>query len=349
MSTLPIISAFLSYLTDERHFSPYTARCYGADLRQFLEHLVDESGQAFNEEHERTVFAQMSDTHAVGDGVAGKIIPNTITQTICEADADLLNGFPDTAELLGKRTAEMHAALADADDEAFEPEPLSKLYLRSLYQTLRNGIRRPMQTLASGAARLTGEAAELAQRVVARRDEMIERIGLVRELPLEGARIRCHGDYHLGQVLWTGADFYIIDFEGEPMRTLGERRLKRTALSDVAGMCRSLDYAAHAGLRRLESQGLAEGPTANDASLSTLAERWSTHATAAFLRGYFGSVREGLTPASTDATARLLDAWTMHKAAYEVQYELNNRPDWITIPLRGILTILGDTERSKPD
>jgi len=266
-----------------------------------------------------------------------------------EADADLLNGFPDTAELLGKRTAEMHAALADADDEAFEPEPLSKLYLRSLYQTLRNGIRRPMQTLANGAGRLTGEAAELAQRVVARRDEMIERIGLVRELPLEGARIRCHGDYHLGQVLWTGADFYIIDFEGEPMRTLGERRLKRTALSDVAGMCRSLDYAAHAGLRRLESQGLAEGPTANDASLSTLAERWSTHATAAFLRGYFGSVREGLTPASTDATARLLDAWTMHKAAYEVQYELNNRPDWITIPLRGILTILGDTERSKPD
>ncbi len=255
-----------------------------------------------------------------------------------EDEATLLNGYPDTAALLGQRTAEMHAALAGSDDPDFEPDEMSKLYLRALYQTLRNGVRRPLQTLKAGVTRLEGEGRDLAERVLERRDQLIERIGAVRNLPLEGRRIRCHGDYHLGQVLWTGADFYVIDFEGEPMRTLGERRLKRSPLTDVAGMCRSLDYAAHAGLNRLEIQGLADEP----ADLLLMAERWSELTRAAFLRGYLQHARQDLIPSDRDALGTLLDAWTLHKAAYEVEYELNNRPDWVSIPLRGILRVLGD-------
>jgi maltose alpha-D-glucosyltransferase/alpha-amylase len=253
-------------------------------------------------------------------------------------EATLLNGYPDNAHLLGQRTAEMHDALASSIEPDFEPDEMSKLYLRALYQTLRNGVRRPLQSLKAGANKLEGDNRELAERVLARRDELIDRIAAVRDLPLEGRRIRCHGDYHLGQVLWTGADFYIIDFEGEPMRTLGERRLKRSPLTDVAGMCRSLDYAAHAGLSRLESQGLADEPD----QLRQMAERWSELTRAAFLRGYLEHAREDLIPKSRDALGTLLDAWILHKAAYEVEYELNNRPDWVAIPLRGILGVLGD-------
>ncbi len=259
-----------------------------------------------------------------------------------DADERRLNGYQDTAELLGRRTGEMHLALADADDEDFTPEPFSKLYLRSLYQTFRNGVRRPLQTLRAASGRLEGEASELAREVLDRRDELIDRIGLVRDLPLDGRRIRCHGDYHLGQVLWTGKDFYIIDFEGEPMRPLGERRLKRSCLSDVAGMCRSLDYAANSGLWSLVERGVVAQTPTGDEPLRRLADAWSHWAQTAFLRGYFNVVGPPLIPGSPAAVAPLLEAWTLHKAAYEVGYELNNRPDWVTIPLRGILAIMDE-------
>ncbi|MAY74390.1 MAG: maltose alpha-D-glucosyltransferase [Phycisphaerae bacterium] len=253
--------------------------------------------------------------------------------------AEALDGYSHTVELLGRRTAEMHAALADSTDAAFEPEPFSKLYLRSLYQTLRNGVRRPLQTLRTSSGKLEGDARDLAEEVLERKDELLARISRVRDLPLDGVRIRCHGDYHLGQVLWTGEDFFIIDFEGEPMRTLGERRLKRSPLSDVAGMCRSLDYAAFAGLNALVERGMVES---RDEQMSRLADFWSVNARAAFLRGYLNAAEAPLVPADRGAIELLLDAWTLHKAAYEVDYELNNRPDWVSIPLRGILGVLDE-------
>jgi maltose alpha-D-glucosyltransferase/alpha-amylase len=207
-----------------------------------------------------------------------------------------------------------------------------------------------MNTLAGRVRSLEGDTRLLAEEVLARREELIERLSAVRALGPGGLRIRCHGDFHLGQCLWTGRDFVIIDFEGEPTRPLGERRLKRSCLSDVAGMCRSLDYAASAGLRQAQERGLAGEGDSNRLRLRRLAEGWSRTAQTAFLTGYLGTVDRRLIPESTEGIGTLLHAWTLHKASYEVDYELNNRPAWVEIPLRGILMTLDGANPPKgPD
>jgi len=183
----------------------------------------------------------------------------------------------------------------------------------------------------------------MAQNVLSRRAELIDRLARIRDASIDGKRIRCHGDFHLGQVLWTGEDFFIIDFEGEPMRPIGERRLKRTCLVDVAGMRRSLHYAAFAGFHELAERGLAPPPSSDGETLVHWASYWSFCAEAAFLRGYLAKIGDELVPTSPENLHLLLDACTLQKAAYEVGYELNNRPDWIEIPLRGILNILGES------
>jgi maltose alpha-D-glucosyltransferase/alpha-amylase len=254
-------------------------------------------------------------------------------------EVDLLNGHLELAELLGRRTGELHTALADSDDPAFAPEPSGKLYQRALYQSLRSGVQRPLQELQARLATLSEEDRALAQQLLARRDQIFERIEFLRHGAIDSARIRCHGDFHLGQALWTGEDFIIIDFEGEPMRSIGERRIKRSCLLDVAGMLRSLDYAAHAGMREAVARGVSGGVLDAHAH-QRWADAWSTSAAGAFLRGYLPSVDPRLVPADPTLRRSLLHAWMLHKAAYEVRYELNNRPDWVGIPLRGMLRIV---------
>jgi len=256
-------------------------------------------------------------------------------------ETELLNGYIELAELLGRRTAEMHNALADSTDPSFAPEPSGKLYQRALYQSVRSGVQRPLQELQSGMRTLGDDDRELAERVLAARGRLFDRLEFLRQGPIDSLRIRCHGDYHLGQVLWTGEDFVIIDFEGEPMRPIGERRIKRSCLLDVAGMLRSLDYAANAGLREALARGVSGG--ALDAhGPQRWTDFWSDAAAAAFLRGYLPNVDPRLVPSDHDLRRSMLDAWTLHKAAYEVRYELNNRPGWVGIPLRGMLRIADD-------
>ena len=255
-------------------------------------------------------------------------------------EIQLLDGYLGVAALLGRRTAELHAALAKSDDPAFKPEPYTRLYQRSLYQSMRNTIRRPLQTLQTNVSKLEGETRPLAEALLARRDELMARIARVKEQKIDAMRIRCHGDYHLGQVLWTGCDFMIIDFEGEPTRPLGERRLKRTCLSDVAGMLRSIQYVAEGGLRELVSRGTIDRTAAEYPRFAQWADFWRLSAEADFLRGYLSAVDPKLIPADVDGFNLLLDAWLLQKAAYEVGYELNSRPDWLDIPLRGILKLL---------
>jgi maltose alpha-D-glucosyltransferase/alpha-amylase len=154
-----------------------------------------------------------------------------------------------------------------------------------------------------------------------------------------GMRIRVHGDYHMGQVLHTGRDVVVIDFEGEPARPLSERRLKRTPLRDVAGMIRSFHYAAYGSLLH---ESLGGNVREEDmAALEPWVRAWYGWTAAAFLRGY----REATTdvdflPEDEAERATLLDAMLFHKAFYELGYELNNRPDWVAIPLRGIAQLL---------
>jgi maltose alpha-D-glucosyltransferase/alpha-amylase len=152
-------------------------------------------------------------------------------------------------------------------------------------------------------------------------------------------RIRCHGDYHLGQLLFTGKDFVITDFEGEPIRPLSERRLKRSPLRDVASMLRSFHYAAYGSL--FESGETTVTRTTYAPALEPWARFWYGTVSAVFLHHYLALVRGApLLPPSDDELALLLDAYLLEKAVYELGYELNNRPDWAMIPLGGILQLL---------
>jgi maltose alpha-D-glucosyltransferase/alpha-amylase len=155
-----------------------------------------------------------------------------------------------------------------------------------------------------------------------------------------GRRIRLHGDLHLGQVLFTGRDFVLIDFEGEPARSLAERRRRRSALYDVAGMLRSFHYAAELALTEAtEGSPLRAEDVAR---LGPWARRWVEVVSRAFLRGYFDQTGNAdWLPNGEDARRQLLEVHQLEKALYELGYELNNRPELVGVPLRAILDLLG--------
>jgi maltose alpha-D-glucosyltransferase/alpha-amylase len=156
---------------------------------------------------------------------------------------------------------------------------------------------------------------------------------------IDARRIRCHGDLHLGQVLFTGKDFMIIDFEGEPERPISERRIKASPLRDVAGMLRSFHYAAHAALRG-KSQSLIV--QRGNQPVEHWASYWSSWVAAAFLRTYFAAAGAGnFLPRDPTQLHSLLRVYLLEKALYELRYELNNRPDWVNIPLDGIQQYCG--------
>ena len=158
---------------------------------------------------------------------------------------------------------------------------------------------------------------------------------------MKAVRIRCHGDYHLGQVLYTGKDFVITDFEGEPLHPLSERRLKRSPLRDVAGMIRSFHYAAYSPLTKGEAGIVVRAEDV--AALGNWAQAWYGWVSGCFLAGYFDGADDKLIPKSIEELEILLDAYLLEKAVYELGYEFNNRPDWIVIPIKGILDLVGST------
>ena len=171
---------------------------------------------------------------------------------------------------------------------------------------------------------------------MASRTALLARFDDVRTLEQAGARIRIHGDYHLGQVLRTEEDFVILDFEGEPVRPIAERRAKQSPLKDVAGMMRSYSYAAYAALFAFT----VHKPDAF-ASLETWADTWQHWAADAFLGGYKATVGNAAIVPSAASESALLRVFVLDKALYELGYELNNRPEWVRIPLIGIRKIIG--------
>jgi maltose alpha-D-glucosyltransferase / alpha-amylase len=259
-------------------------------------------------------------------------IPTSVT--------DRIGTYLESALLLGRRTAEMHLALAGSTQPGFEAEPFSKLYQRSLYQSMRNSVGRTLQLLAGRIETLPKAVKPAARRVERLQKEMLRRLAQVAESRIDAQRIRTHGDYHLGQVLYTGRDFVIIDFEGEPARPLGERKLKRTPLSDVAGMLRSFHYAAYSAL--LEELDALGGPAPDDLDgLERWALYWYRWVSRSFLEGYLETAAQGsFLPADEEAVRLLLELYLLEKAVYELGYELNNRPDWVRIPLAGILQLV---------
>ncbi len=254
---------------------------------------------------------------------------------------EIFNSYLDDARLLGERTAQMHLSLASGTGAAFAPEPFSTLYQRSIYQRMRGHSGNVIPVLKRRISSLPEEQQEIARKVADSEHEIIRRFRMVIEHKLGGVRTRCHGDFHLGQVLHTGRDFSIIDFEGEPARAVGERRLKRSPLTDVAGMLRSFHYAAYSTFFEAQRSGLIRPE--DTSSLDRWARFWTLWVSAYYLRGYLATpgIAEILPQDENDLRV-LLDAYVLEKAVYELGYEMNSRPDWISIPLNGILQIIGD-------
>ncbi len=254
-----------------------------------------------------------------------------------ESLATILGAGLDEAATLGRRTAELHEALAgDPNDPAFAPEPLTHEHLERLAGAIRAQVGMTLAALEENLDRLPESIQADARRVLNDAPRLLARLETLKKLRPSAKRIRVHGDYHLGQLLWVDSDYMILDFEGEPAKPLAQRLEKQPAVKDVVGMLRSFDYAAHAGL----FAATARHPEDFD-RLMPWARAWAAWTSAAFLNAYFATAIEGpLPPRQSEEFARLLEAYTLDKALYELLYELNNRPDWVRIPLQGILGLL---------
>jgi maltose alpha-D-glucosyltransferase/alpha-amylase len=265
-----------------------------------------------------------------------------------EPDGDVverIGTYLPMVRLLGERTAELHIALATSGSgvKDFEPELFSELYQRSLYQSMRSLTKKNFRLLRQKIGTLPQEARAHAEAVLAGEEKVLGRFERLLDRKFSAERIRCHGDYHLGQVLYPGKDFVILDFEGEPTRSISERRLKRSPLRDVAGMLRSFQYAAYARLLEEQESGVVR--SSNLAEFLAWGRYWERWVSAAFLRAYLERAgTASFIPPDPDELAILLEAYVLEKAVYELDYELNNRPDWVRIPLQGIRQILGDLE-----
>ena len=257
---------------------------------------------------------------------------------INEQFVDLADGFfLEMMALLGRRTGELHLALGTASRESsYKPEAFSRLYQRSLYQSLRSLLRRVLSATRKLRKGVEEELGEHLDAFIEREQTILDRFNQITQVKIDAAKIRIHGDYHLEQVLFTGRDFVIIDLEGEPARTLSERRLKFSAFRDVAGMIRSFHYAIYG--RYLQA---VEMRPSDAEVLQPWIRPWYTYVAGAFLEGYLQTVAgAAFVPKNREAVETLLDIFLLEKAVYEVGYEMNNRPDWIRIPLDGIEFVL---------
>ncbi len=262
-----------------------------------------------------------------------------LVDTITPPAADEHAGFYlDAAALLGRRTAEMHLALATpTDNQAFAAEPFTSEALEADGRRIERQIAQTMDALRRGMPQLTDLTADSAALLLSQRLDLLKRAHALCTVHSSkaGQRIRIHGDYHLGQILRAKNDYVILDFEGEPARSLAERRTKQSPLKDVAGMLRSFNYAAFAGLERFAQRR----PEAAKSS-ELWARLWQNAVSNSFLRAYEGSIAANphLIPQPEEAQL-LLNAYLLEKSLYELLYELNNRPGWVRIPLAGILAL----------
>ncbi len=250
--------------------------------------------------------------------------------------ADAHGGYLALVHTLGVRTAELHAALARrTGDAAFDPEPITSADIAAWTQRVRRGGEATLDHLARCYAKVPQPARAAAEQLLARRDALLTRIDRHAADRPAAAKTRLHGDYHLGQVLLVQNDFVIVDFEGEPTRALAERREKQSPLRDVAGMLRSFDYAMHVAMDRADGTR----PEAR-AARERAGDAWQVETRRMFLDGY-EEVAGAAGLASPRAEANgLIELFLLEKVLYELAYEIDHRPDWAHVPLRGLADIL---------
>ena len=255
--------------------------------------------------------------------------------------SELVGSFHESTRLLGQRTGELHVALArNHQDPAFIPEPFTDFYRQGLYHGMLGHAARCFNRLRSSLRFFEGEVRAEAEQLLAREDELRSFLKPLRDRRIPTIRTRIHGDFHLGQVLFTGKDVVFIDFEGDPRRSIGERRIKYSPLRDVAGMLRSFHYAAHAVL-----YGKVPGIVPvkeSSAQLHKWAGFWYRWVGSAFLHGYLQAQGvSSLLMIRGEELRILLDAYLLERGLIEVLSDLQNRPEWTRIPIVGILEILG--------
>lgn len=267
-------------------------------------------------------------------------IPGLLSQTesdMPEHMRTVVGTYLIPADNLGQRTAALHLALAqNTADTAFRPEPMSGADLMALATAFWQHAEHVLEQLPSQIERLDAPLRPLAHQVVAQRETLLERLHAIATCAPGFTRIRCHGDYHLGQLLWYENNFLILDFEGEPMRPLAERRRKFSPLKDVAGMLRSLHYAAYTALLAFTRTRPEDLPR-----LEPWAAFWQHWISVRFLQSYLAaSAGASFLPSQRHDLALLLEAFVLDKALYEINYELNNRLDLVHIPLQSVLPLL---------
>lgn len=310
---------FLSEHTTFQHCPPYGGSLGIGTIDDHLNYLnlglmtgkVDNLGDAWE------LFQQLTERHFAGsEGVDDETLAK--------------------ARLLGVRTAQMHKALASApeDKKDLAAEPLSAEYRGEITRAALRLLDRQFTQLADRLDTIPERCKALAAQVLALRPTLEEKLGALAERSMTAQLTRIHGDYHLGQVLYTKDDFFIIDFEGEPLLTIPERRRKRPPLKDVGGMVRSFHYAAQGQL--LLNQERYAGR-----DLTERAEDWYRKVSKAYLEAYFEECGTAtFLPSAAADRAALLELFILEKAVYEVAYELNSRQDWLQIPLRGVLSLV---------
>ncbi len=283
----------------------------------------------------------------VGSTGASAILARS-TQEPPEAAREAIGGYLETARLLGLRTAELHRALAGgaaapdsasgATDDGFAPEPFTPHYRRSQYQGIRAQAAEAFALLRRRLDVLPESAAPAAAAALAVEESLRRRVAALLDGPMDAMRTRIHGDYHAGQTLWTGRDVIIIDFEGEPGRPLSERRHKHSPLRDVAGMLRSFHYAAYGPL--LGAPGVGSVRPEDVPHLEPWARLWYGWVSAAFVGAYLEAMEgSGLLPEDRARLSTLLGVLLIQKATYELIHELTHRPEWVAIPLRGLVEL----------
>ena len=245
---------------------------------------------------------------------------------------DIHGGYLALMRTLGIRTAELHMALSrKTGDTAFDPEPVEARDLAAWARQAGESAVASLERLERRRAALDAPTRKAADLLLSRRAELLKRIETMAPSKAQGIKTRVHGDYHLGQVLLTQNDFVITDFEGEPARTLAERRQKHSPAKDVAGMLRSFNYAVYQAL----ADATAERPDALS-SLAAPARDWERVARQAFLDAYRDGTRGSVLYGSWEDMRTFIDFFEIEKAFYELAYEADNRPNWVRIPLAGL-------------
>ncbi|MBF0592263.1 MAG: putative maltokinase [Nitrospirae bacterium] len=245
--------------------------------------------------------------------------------------------YIEVATLIGKKTANMHMALCnEATPDDFAPESFTSLYQRSLFQSMHNMTKRVFELLRQNLVKLPDEFRQEASELLDRETEILRVFNTFVDIRISSVKIRIHGDYHLGQLLYTGNDLIITDFEGEPSKSINERRLKRSPLKDLAGMIRSFSYASYTSLLKTDVFSQRDVDELRD-----WANIWYIYVSGIFINSYLEAIRQSPQLSFDHAELKtLLRIYLLDKAVYEVGYELNNRLDMVIIPIRGIKDIL---------